>query len=197
MSQSTALRHIDVSLVPLDNVRLQNLCGPMDENLRQIETAFEVSISRRGEHCRISGTLAKARLGEQALAHFYGLASKPLPIENVQLDLIELARRDSQSKRLDQSGVSLLTRKPGLHGRTPNQVNYLQQIQAHDISRTNERFSLSPGERVRVRADVAHKLKPGAKGKRRATTKLRLGNVRRRAKLKRIPDECHRRRFLL
>ena len=134
MSQSTALRHIDVSLVPLDNVRLQNLCGPMDENLRQIETAFEVSISRRGEHCRISGTLAKARLGEQALAHFYGLASKPLPIENVQLDLIELARRDSQSKRLDQSGVSLLTRKPGLHGRTPNQVNYLQQIQAHDIT---------------------------------------------------------------
>lgn len=137
MTHNASLRHIDLTLLPLDNTRLQNLCGPLDENLRQIESAFDVSISRRGEHCRISGNLAQVRLGEQALTHFYRLAGKPLPIEAVQLDLIELARRDTQTKRADvQSGVApaLLTRKSGLHGRTPNQVHYLQQIQAHDIT---------------------------------------------------------------
>ena len=137
MSHSAAIRHLDVSLAPPDNVRLQNLCGPLDENLRQIETAFDISISRRGEHCRISGELAQARLGSQALTHFYALAADALPLETVQLDLIELARKTASAKddyASSTSSVDLQTRKHGLHGRTPNQVNYLQQIQAHDIT---------------------------------------------------------------
>ena len=137
MSSSSAIRHLDVSLLPLDNVRLQNLCGPLDENLRQIETAFDISISRRGEHCRISGELAQARLGSQALTHFYNLAVNALPIETVQLDLVELARKRVPSQDAatgNTANIELLTRKHGLHGRTPNQVKYLQQIQAHDIT---------------------------------------------------------------
>ena len=137
MSQSTAIRHLDVSLLPPDNVRLQNLCGPLDENLRQIETAFDISISRRGEHCRISGELAQARLGSQALTHFYDLAADALPIETVQLDLVEMVRKGARGAgdaMTNVAHVALVTRKHGLHGRTPNQVNYLQQIQAHDIT---------------------------------------------------------------
>ena len=42
---------VEVALTPIDNARLANLCGAIDENLRQIETAFDVTISRRGEHC--------------------------------------------------------------------------------------------------------------------------------------------------
>ncbi|MDH4216644.1 MAG: PhoH family protein, partial [Gallionella sp.] len=41
---------IQFALEPVDNQRLAHLCGVLDENLRQIETALEVSISRRGEH---------------------------------------------------------------------------------------------------------------------------------------------------
>ncbi|HMC12907.1 MAG TPA: PhoH family protein, partial [Gallionellaceae bacterium] len=40
---------IQFSLEPLDNARLANLCGAFDENLRQVEIALEVTISRRGE----------------------------------------------------------------------------------------------------------------------------------------------------
>ena len=36
---------MEVVLAPLDNVRLANLCGPLDENLRQIETGFDVAIA--------------------------------------------------------------------------------------------------------------------------------------------------------
>ena len=46
-----------LTLAPLDNARLQNLCGALDENLRQIEAAFDVTISRRGQRCRINGEL--------------------------------------------------------------------------------------------------------------------------------------------
>ncbi|MEK6379484.1 MAG: PhoH family protein, partial [Burkholderia gladioli] len=31
-----------------DNARLANLCGPLDENLRQIEQALDVTLQRRG-----------------------------------------------------------------------------------------------------------------------------------------------------
>ncbi|HNL23037.1 MAG TPA: hypothetical protein PKK51_13550, partial [Rhodocyclaceae bacterium] len=31
----------------MDNALLANLCGALDENIRQIETAFDVAIARR------------------------------------------------------------------------------------------------------------------------------------------------------
>ena len=38
---------MDISFTPVDNKRLANLCGVLDENLRQIETALGVKIARR------------------------------------------------------------------------------------------------------------------------------------------------------
>jgi len=35
---------MEITLAPEDNVRLANLCGPLDENIKQIETALEVNI---------------------------------------------------------------------------------------------------------------------------------------------------------
>ena len=124
-------RPFDVTLSPLDNTRLQNMCGPLDDTLRQIETAFDVTISRRGEHCRVNGDTAQARLAVDALRHFYALAEQPLAIDDVQLGLIELARREREAPT---SAPVLLTRKSDLRGRTPNQAQYLRQIQEHDIT---------------------------------------------------------------
>jgi phosphate starvation-inducible PhoH-like protein len=121
---------LDITLEPVDNDRLANLCGPLDENLRQIETAFDVNIARRGEHCRLSGDPARTRLAAQALEHFYEAAKQPLSIDDIQLGLVELRNR-SQAQ---QPAPALLTKKSDLHGRTPNQVQYLRQIQEHDIT---------------------------------------------------------------
>jgi phosphate starvation-inducible PhoH-like protein len=120
----------ELTLEPVDNDRLANLCGPLDENLRQIETAFDIAIGRRGEHCRLSGDPARARLAAQALEHFYEVAKQPLSIDDIQLGLVELRNR-SQAQ---QPAPALLTKKSDLHGRTPNQVQYLRQIQEHDIT---------------------------------------------------------------
>ena len=40
---------LEIVLDPPDNGRLANLCGVLDENLRQIATAYDVEISRRGD----------------------------------------------------------------------------------------------------------------------------------------------------
>jgi phosphate starvation-inducible PhoH-like protein len=128
-------RPVDVQLEPLDNERLANLCGPLDENIRQIEAAYDVTIARRGEHCRITGDIVPARAAAEALRYFYGEAGQPLSVDAIQLGLIELRSRD----RGLPPAAGLLTRKSDLHGRTPNQVQYLRQIQEHDIT-----FAIGP-----------------------------------------------------
>ena len=126
-------RTLDAVLDPPDNLRLQNLCGALDENLRQIEAAFDVTISRRGQHCRISGEAAQSKLAARALQHFYEQAGEALSIDEIQLGLIEITRnRDARAPATPSAG--LLTRKADLHGRTPNQASYLRNIQEHDIT---------------------------------------------------------------
>ena len=44
---------------PVDNNRLAHLCGPMDENLRQISAALDVTLFRRGERFIVSGANAE------------------------------------------------------------------------------------------------------------------------------------------
>ncbi len=123
-------RPLDVTLEPLDNERLACLCGPLDENLRQIETAFDITIARRGEHCRLTGDAAGVRLAAEALTYFYAAALQPLSIDDIQLGLIELRNRGGTQA----SAPTLKTKKSDLHGRTPNQTQYLRQIQDHDIT---------------------------------------------------------------
>jgi phosphate starvation-inducible PhoH-like protein len=127
-------RPLAVTLQPLDNERLNNLCGPLDENLRQIETAYDVTIARRGEHFRIGGDTSQARLAATALQRFYEQATVALSVEDVQLGLIELARNKDARSQSTQAAPTLITRKADLHGRTPHQTEYLRQIQEHDIT---------------------------------------------------------------
>ena len=44
-----------LTLSPLDNRALANLCGPLDANLRQIEAACDVAITHRGGTFTIAG----------------------------------------------------------------------------------------------------------------------------------------------
>ena len=118
-------------LSPVDNQRLANLCGALDENLRQIEAAYDVAIARRGERFSVRGHPGQSAQAAAALQHFYSEAAEHLSIDAIQLGLVELGQL-AERGQANQPG--LLTRKPELHGRTPRQVQYLRQIQAHDIT---------------------------------------------------------------
>lgn len=141
---------------PLDNTRLAHLCGPLDENLRQISAALDVTIFRRGEKFIVSG--ANAERAVELLERFYAVANKVVPIEEVQLALVEqraglkpratdpdaapAARADAPEETdVDAEAAPeslesplLKTRRSDLRGRTPHQIQYLNAVLNHDIS---------------------------------------------------------------
>ncbi|OEZ55118.1 MULTISPECIES: PhoH family protein [unclassified Duganella] len=137
---------------PLDNARLAHLCGPLDENLRQISAALDVTIFRRGEKFIVSGHNAERAV--QILEQFYAVANKIVPIEEVQLALVEqraglavanaaiaAASAPDQPRAVEAPFVEpdinspiLKTRRADLRGRTPHQIRYLRNILEHDIS---------------------------------------------------------------
>ncbi|HEX6529060.1 MAG TPA: PhoH family protein [Burkholderiales bacterium] len=120
---------VEVRLDPVDNQRLARLCGALDENLRQIESALDVTIARRGGRFTVKGE--QAERAAQAIEHFYDRASGDLTMEDVQLGLTELSRSSSTERK---DGPQLLTRRADLHGRTPHQVQYIENILAHDLT---------------------------------------------------------------
>jgi phosphate starvation-inducible PhoH-like protein len=123
---------LQFALEPVDNQRLAHLCGPLDENLRQIETALEVSIVRRGEHFSVQGE--QADLARQVLQDFYVEARHDITLERLQLGLIEAMKWRNEPQPASDFVPLLMTRKAEIRGRTPRQNGYLQAIQEHDIT---------------------------------------------------------------
>jgi phosphate starvation-inducible PhoH-like protein len=135
------LRH---AFIPPDNTRLAHLCGSLDEHLRSIAAAFDVSISRRNESFRIEGGKVQAERAVGLLQSLYDRARRPLGAEQVQLAIVE-ALASSPSARAELAEAShaaaggddaivLRTRRADLAGRTPNQLTYLRNILDHDIT---------------------------------------------------------------
>jgi phosphate starvation-inducible protein PhoH and related proteins len=134
------LRH---AFIPLDNIKLAHLCGSLDEHLRNIETAFDVSISRRNESFRIEGAKAEAERAVALLQTLYDRARKPISAEAFQLALVEAladAPRPRRRAAPREAGAeveedfTLRTRRADLSGRTSNQHLYLHNIRDHDIT---------------------------------------------------------------
>jgi len=131
------LKPVEIAFRPVDNQRLASLCGTLDENLRQIETALDVGIARRGERFAVTGRPDQTRIAAQVLRSFYEQAKSGLSLEDVQLGLIEAA--NPRKDQAPEGSPQLITRRQDLHGRTPRQVEYLQNILAHDLT-----FSIGP-----------------------------------------------------
>jgi len=142
-----------------DNTHLANLCGPLDENLRQLADGLGVTLNRRGDRVTLEGE--HAELAARALRRFHHQARhKPLGIDDVQLGLVEIraalqSARDAQAATAaaeaaeaqaaaernalppvdDESDIiALRTRRSDLRPRTPRQRDYLNNILKHDIT---------------------------------------------------------------
>jgi len=125
---------MEITLQPEDNTRLANLCGPLDENIKQIETALEVNVNRRGATFSITGKKENMRIAAQIIENFYLRAKKPIELEDVQLGLVQVEKLTPDELNSSTDMPVLMTRRGDLHGRTPRQVEYLKQIQGHDIT---------------------------------------------------------------
>jgi phosphate starvation-inducible PhoH-like protein len=128
-------RSVELVLAPVNNERLANLCGPLDENLRQIERALDVTIARRGERFSVRGGTEQAARAARLLQKFYDESVTGLSVDTIQLGLVEY-----QLAAAEADGTpALLTRKADLRGRTPRQRAYLKAILENDIT-----FAIGP-----------------------------------------------------
>jgi phosphate starvation-inducible PhoH-like protein len=125
------LRH---AFIPSDNQRLAHLCGPLDEHLREIESALDVTITRRNESFRIEGGKAQAERAVALLQQLYDRAARPITPEQFRLALVQAAQPAAPADALAGDEIVLHTRRADLAGRTPNQTQYLRHILEHDLT---------------------------------------------------------------
>ncbi|EQB2307827.1 PhoH family protein, partial [Escherichia coli] len=45
----------EITLEPADNARLLSLCGPFDDNIKQLERRLGIEINRRDNHFKLTG----------------------------------------------------------------------------------------------------------------------------------------------
>ena len=117
---------------------LANLCGPLDDNIRQMATILGVSIRRRGVVFTVTGELEAARRAVSALETLTARivhTGEALTADDIQWFFVGEDDRFRAGKS-DEAPfeVELKTRRRDLQGRTPNQRAYLKAILSHDIS---------------------------------------------------------------
>ena len=115
---------------PLNNTRLVNLCGPLDEHLRRVEEALDVKVAHRHEQFKVEGAKAKAEQAMEVLQALYEIADHPIDPAVVQLTLAS----DSGMTDDGEVGPMLVTRRADLRARTATQGTYLENIASHDIT---------------------------------------------------------------
>tara|TARA_E500000081_G_scaffold133635_1_gene145415 strand:+ start:1033 stop:1980 length:948 start_codon:yes stop_codon:yes gene_type:complete len=122
----------EIAFVPVDNVRLANMCGALDINLKEIGQELNIKIIRKGEIFTLSGTSESIQVGADTLCLLYESSRRHLGTKDIQLGIVEITRNAKTEDK--DSGIVLQTRRRDLRGRTPRQIQYMNQIQSHDIT---------------------------------------------------------------
>jgi len=124
----------EFALEPADNSRLASLCGPLDANLRLVESRLGVQIRRRGHSFRIQG--ARAASTETVLRDLFAQTKHhDVTAEQVHLCLVE------HSNGRDEDVAVEVVSETGSHGRRGtvkarglHQREYLAHIHDHDLT---------------------------------------------------------------
>ena len=113
--------------------RLANLCGQLDEHIRQIERYLGVEINNRGNHFRIIGDARPMAAASRVLQRLYAEAEHSmLTPEQVQLSLREESIND-QGGQPDEELVIRRVRGQNIKGRSESQRRYIRGILHDDV----------------------------------------------------------------
>ena len=126
---------LDLVLEPEDNERLRNVCGELDEHLRQIERRLGIEISNRGNSFRLLGDTAAIAAGREVVQGLYqASADEPLSPAGVHLFLQE-SEVDAMLDEAPAVPASVIkTRRGMVRPRGPNQAHYVHKVLTHDIN---------------------------------------------------------------
>ena len=136
----------ETMLEPADNQRLNSLCGPYDDNIKQLERRLGIEINHRGNLFAITGDAICAKATTEILQSLYKqtkVKDKIIDIEPEQIHLIikESGVLEKVSEHLpsyvDLYGskqVMIKTKRGVIKPRTPNQAQYIAHVLDYDIS---------------------------------------------------------------
>ncbi len=132
----------EIFLEPLDNQRLMSLCGPLDDNLKQIERRLGIEINRRDNRFKLVGKPLCVSAATEILRHLY-VETAPvrgvipdLEPEQVHLAITESRILEQVAESVSEYGkaVNIKTKRGVIKPRTPNQAQYISNILTHDIT---------------------------------------------------------------
>lgn len=132
----------EIFLEPADNQRLMSLCGPFDDNIKQLERRLAIEINHRDNRFKLSGKPLNIQAASKILRQLY-VETAPIRgiIPDVDPEHIHLAI--SESRVLEQAAdsipdygkaVNIKTKRGVIKPRTPNQAQYIANILDHDIT---------------------------------------------------------------
>jgi phosphate starvation-inducible PhoH-like protein len=123
---------ISVSLSPDDHRRMANLCGHLDEHLRQIEDRLEIQLKNRGNHFQLLGSSRAMDIGRRVLEELYALTeAETLDPERVHMSLQEHARPNREAQA---DSLTFHTRRRDIRARGPNQLAYARAMRDKDLT---------------------------------------------------------------
>jgi len=119
-------------LEPADNARLANVCGPLDENLRLLESRLGVQIRRRGAGFRVTG--AQAEGAEDIVRELFDLAKD----EEITPERVHLTLQERESGQVvgdpHQHDNAVRVPRGALRARGTHQREYLAHIRNQDLT---------------------------------------------------------------
>lgn len=125
---------LDIELTPFDNIRLSNLCGQMDSNLRQIESRLGIEINNRGNRFRLIGTIETIQVGSKLLKNLYQNQDDLTP-EHINLLLNSFNSNVPESESIYAiQEIAIKTRRGLVRPRGVNQYDYVHKILNHAIN---------------------------------------------------------------
>jgi len=125
-------------LQPQDNQRLSNLCGLLDENLRQIETYMSVEISNRGNSFIIKGDKQNVPLTSSLIEKLY-LISAEEELTSKQLHMYMNNTSDGTQSTKDKivsdpDDISIKCKKITIRPKSKSQQEYVKAIMDNDLT---------------------------------------------------------------
>lgn len=130
----------EVALEPSDTKRLSSLCGPLDDNIKQIERRLGVEISYRNNAFSIQGEPSQISGAAELLKLLY-IETQPIKgqIPVLEPEQVHLAIQEAKCLERAEAGhygkeVHIKTRRGMIKPRNPHQSQYVSNIINHDIS---------------------------------------------------------------
>ncbi|MFT5808437.1 MAG: phosphate starvation-inducible PhoH-like protein [Moritella dasanensis] len=132
---------LDIFLEPADSARLAHLCGPFDDNLKQLERRLEVEITYQNNQFHITGNPVNAHCCMDILRELY-VETQPVKgqVTDIDPEKIHLAIQACKlvapepAANVASFNTVIKTKRGIIKPRGDNQANYIANILTHDIT---------------------------------------------------------------